>query len=319
MPVVTNPAELSINRVVNAPGVPFQLAVGKKRTKSVVFSKNGDASADVVGRLNQPEPLLYCQLPCAAVAALPTIAIPASRLAVDPPDTVSVVSVKRVLKRVATESPTGAVVSSSTPVRVVVAVVRVGASLTGVMVMAMVLVSCSAPPVPVFPWSLMVMTSDCSLPGSTVLTFPVGVNLSVAKAILMFALVPVNTILGWLTPPVPTEKTKPVVVLSVNKPLGDAPRSSVTCSIEPKSSVSVKEIPVTELLVVSSLTVRVAGAVRAGASLVPEMLMLKVFITVLLTFTPVTSTPLPSPVPLILSSSTVVMTIVLLELGKAGV
>ena len=128
----------------------------------------------------------------------------------------------------------------------------------------------------------------------------------------MAASVPVNTILPSAVPS-PVVNVSPVRVVRVIVPLGDAPRSSVTCIGEPKSSGSAIDRPVMALLVLSSLTVSVAGAESTGASLVPETLILKVAVRVLLPPTPVVSMPFS------LSSTVVVMTTVESTLGSVGV
>ena len=155
------------------------------------------------------------------------------------------------------------------------------------------------------------------MPAPIVLTLPVGVNLSEARAVLMAALLPVKTIFGSVVPS-PVVKVRPVVVVSVIVPLGDAPRSSVTFSSAPKSSVSVNETPAKAALMASSLTVRLAGAANTGASLTLETLILKVAVLVLLPSTPVRPS-LPLPTPENRSSTVVVTTTVPFELELPGV
>ena len=206
--------------------------------------------------------------------------------------------------------------SSRIVTSVAVSANRVGASLTGVMVISTVLVSVLAPPTPVLPWSSMVMMRDCSFPVPTVFVFAVGVNFSVASAALIFALVPVNTILGSAVPS-PVVNVRPVTVVIVIVPLGELPKSSVTFSSAPKSSGSATDMPVMAVLLESSATVSAAGALSAGASLVPEMLILKNLTTVFLPSTPTPSLPLPTPPNL--SSTVVVIFTVMSAFGLVGV
>ena len=109
------------------------------------------------------------------------------------------------------------------------------------------------------------------------------------------------------------------LLVAVIVPLGVAPKSSVTFSLAPKSSLSTNEMPVIAFTVLSSLTVSVVGAIRTGASFVAEMLMLKVAVRLLLPLTPTPSTPLPFPLPPTRSSTVVVMTTVPFRSALAGV
>ena len=246
------------------------------------------------------------------------MATPARVLAVEPPVTASVVSAKALPNRLVTLSPAALTLSSAMGVSAVEAAVRVGASLTGVMVISTVLLAVSAPPVPVLPWSLTVTTSDCSLPAPTVLMLAVGVKFSVAKAALRLAWVPVNTILVSVVPS-PVVKVNPVSVPSVIVPLGDEPKSSVTSSRLEKESLSAKLMPTIAVLLLSSATVAVSGAETTGASLLPDTLMLNVALAVLLPPIPLPSAPLPKPAAATRSSTVVVMTTVASAFGLVGV
>ena len=84
------------------------------------------------------------------------IATPARVLAVDPPDTVSVVSLKFPPNRLLTVEAVGLAVSSRSAASVAVPAAT-GASFTAVTVIATVSVSVSVPPVPVLPLSLVTM------------------------------------------------------------------------------------------------------------------------------------------------------------------
>ena len=131
-PIMAAP-ELSINLTSKLPGVPWKLATGTKRTKSLAFN-NSALVAETAGKAIHEAPALveYCQLPCVAIAALVVIAMPANVLGLEPPVMPSLLSSNLLLNNALTELPTGFVVSSATANNVTgVASVRTGASLTG--------------------------------------------------------------------------------------------------------------------------------------------------------------------------------------------
>ena len=134
-PVAGVPALSSTRRATRVPGVPWKSAAGTNRRESAAFSSRA-APALTGGRLVQVLPSLeYCQTPCAAIALLVVMAMPAKPFATDPPATLSSSSTNLDRKRLSTvapgrpapppdaSSPTG--VSSTA-----VASARVGASLT---------------------------------------------------------------------------------------------------------------------------------------------------------------------------------------------
>ena len=84
---------------------------------------------------------------------------------------------------------------------------------------------------------------------------------------------------------------------------------SVSCSISPKSSVSVYERPGRAVKPRSSMKFAVAGTVSAGGSLVAETRTSMVAVAVLLPSMPVSSAPLPMPVPAGVRSSTVTVSV----------
>ena len=96
--------EPSIRRTVRPPGVPFHCGSGTKRSDAVDGRINAVVSPRPVrGTSTQVVPsVVYCQLPCAAVAAFAVMAIPASVFADEPPDTVSRVSSKLGVNRLDT-------------------------------------------------------------------------------------------------------------------------------------------------------------------------------------------------------------------------
>src|SRR5918999_5291745 len=91
-PVAGRPPVPSEMCAVSAPGVPFQSPFAKKRSVAL----DGMTIAlvllsPVVGMSTHvPPPLVeYCQVPCAAVEALPVMAMPAADVPVEPPGIVS--------------------------------------------------------------------------------------------------------------------------------------------------------------------------------------------------------------------------------------
>ena len=126
-------------RTVRLPGVPFQLALGWKCSLVPAANTRALLSETEVAMLYQVLPLSveYCQTPWPAVAALPVMAIPASAVAVEPPETatvtVSVASEYRpvVLIRLVMVAPALlADVMSSATLASVVLPLEIGASLT---------------------------------------------------------------------------------------------------------------------------------------------------------------------------------------------
>ena len=84
---VSAPPELSARRALRAPGVPFQSALGTKRSQYEAGSTSAAASdRPEVGTSVQPvDPSAeYCQAPWPAEEALPTMATPASAVAAEP-------------------------------------------------------------------------------------------------------------------------------------------------------------------------------------------------------------------------------------------
>ena len=133
--------------------MPFQLLVGRKRTFEVAARKSADESeSPVVGMSFQVEDPVacHCHLPWAELAALAVMATP-------PIEPASMLSSKLLEKRLATVSPRGSVVSSSTAGRVAAPDAR-GASLMGRTVMPRDWVRLSVPPLAVPPesWTVQV-------------------------------------------------------------------------------------------------------------------------------------------------------------------
>ena len=124
-------AELSIRRTVREPGTPLKLLTGTKRRLWLDSTSNGAASVGLP-TATQLAPLKYSQTPCCAVAAFATMAMPASVLALEPPD-VSVLSLKRAANRLPTVLPaTEPETVSSSTAKSVDEPVATGASLTAV-------------------------------------------------------------------------------------------------------------------------------------------------------------------------------------------
>ena len=94
-PVAGRPPVPSEMRAVRLPGVPFQSPFGRKRSDAVAGITIALVSPSPVrGMSTQVVPsVVYCQVPCAAVDALPVIARPAAGVPVEPPVIVSVPSV----------------------------------------------------------------------------------------------------------------------------------------------------------------------------------------------------------------------------------
>ena len=94
-PVAGRPPAPSEMRAVRLPGVPFQSPFGRKRSDAVAGITIALVSPSPVrGMSTQVVPsVVYCQVPCAAVDALPVIARPAAGVPVEPPVIVSVPSV----------------------------------------------------------------------------------------------------------------------------------------------------------------------------------------------------------------------------------
>src|SRR5262245_410405 len=98
-------------------------------------STNAELVETEVLMLVHTAPFSHCHTPSVpALAALAVIAIPASALAEEPPSTWSVASLNAAVNSAETAAPGGLAVSSATEARLTLAAVRVGASLTGVMV-----------------------------------------------------------------------------------------------------------------------------------------------------------------------------------------
>jgi len=148
----------SASRVVRAPGVPFQLLVGRKRTFELAARKRADESeSPVVGMSFQVEDPVacHCHLPWADVAALAVMATP-------PMEPESMLSSKLPEKRLATVSPAGLVVSSATAGRVAAPDAR-GASFLARTVTLRDWARLSAPPLAVPPESWTVQVK-CAAP-----------------------------------------------------------------------------------------------------------------------------------------------------------
>jgi hypothetical protein len=97
--------ESSTNRTVRAPGAPLKWAAGTN-LNSLLATNNRADEALTLGKSPQlPPEDRYCQTPWPEVAALPTIATPASALALEPLVTASAESLKRAENRVLIVAP----------------------------------------------------------------------------------------------------------------------------------------------------------------------------------------------------------------------
>ena len=105
VPVVTVSVELSARRTVNPVGVPLKFDTGTKRRLSAAATYN-PLLVDTVPTSVHVLLLRYCQLPSVlALALLPTITTPAKLFALEPLETVSVVSLNAATKSVLTLLP----------------------------------------------------------------------------------------------------------------------------------------------------------------------------------------------------------------------
>ena len=94
---------------MNFPGDPLKFEAGLKRIRSLALITKDVADMIELGKFDQVvKPLAvtpYCQTPSETLAALATIATPAKALALLPPTTVSLESLKAEANRLETVSP----------------------------------------------------------------------------------------------------------------------------------------------------------------------------------------------------------------------
>ena len=128
---LTEPLLVSISATLSVGAGPLKFVDGRNRNEEPAGRIVADVDPVTEASSSHPEPLSYCHTPFEAAAVYPTMATPASVLALDPPVTSSAESLKLLPKRLETVAPSGAVVSSSTATRLAVPV-AIGASLTAV-------------------------------------------------------------------------------------------------------------------------------------------------------------------------------------------